>query len=373
MAKSSRKDAGRHERLTQPRRRITQRSRAVSLTRQHSLFTCTHWSRGVRRTGPERHTRVRRGSARLGSLLSSRNSGRGSRGSVIQLVYIASAFARSRQRDGSTSERSDNPRNGDDVARVCTRRSSTRNWHLPVETRRGRAGGARWTDGGTTTEEGRPYGHAGSTVGNARSVEERPRDGERTRKSERARREIATLATTGATLLCTRSFPAKPRYALRPREKKYAPICYRPLLASFFSHSLSLYLRFGPSCLLFLSSGAISTCMWIHTLVATYVYVHARNLVCVHTGDGEERRARRTETDGRVVACTRERRRSETEEWEIIKMAARATYSAPPTPPPPPPPIPTILFLLFGRPTRRLARKPPGALPHDHNSNGLLP
>lgn len=123
MAKSSRKDAGRHERLTQPRRRITQRSRAVSLTRQHSLFTCTHWSRGVRRTGPERHTRVRRGSARLGSLLSSRNSGRGSRGSVIQLVYIASAFARSRQRDGSTSERSDNPRNGDDVARVCTRRS----------------------------------------------------------------------------------------------------------------------------------------------------------------------------------------------------------------------------------------------------------
>lgn len=37
----------------------------------------------------------------------------------------------------------DNTRNGDDVALVCTRRSSTRNWHLPVETRRGRAEGER--------------------------------------------------------------------------------------------------------------------------------------------------------------------------------------------------------------------------------------
>ena len=42
----------------------------------------------------------------------------------------------------------------------------------------------------------------------------------------------------------------------------------------------------------------------------------------------------------------------------------RAQLTPPPTPLPPPP-IPTLLFLLFGRPTRRLARKPPGALPHE--------
>lgn len=45
--------------------------------------------------------------------------------------------------DNDVQEVRDNTRNDDDVARVCTRRSSTRNWHLPVETRRGRGEGAR--------------------------------------------------------------------------------------------------------------------------------------------------------------------------------------------------------------------------------------
>lgn len=50
----------------------------------------------------------------------------------------------------------------------------------------------------------------------------------------------------------------------------------------------------------------------------------------------------------------RERGGSEKEEWEIIKMAARATYSTsssspppPRSPPPPPPPPPTPLFLRY--------------------------
>lgn len=68
-----------------------------------------------------------------------------------------------------------------------------------------------------------------------RAVVPRERERERTRKSERGRREIATLATTGR-LSCTRSFAAKAR-ALRAREKKYThrSSVYEPPFPSYSS------------------------------------------------------------------------------------------------------------------------------------------
>lgn len=63
-----------------------------------------------------------------------------------------------------------------------------------------------------------------------RAVVPRERERERTRKSERGRREIATLATTGATLLHT-LFCRKSSRTTSTRKKIYAPIlCVRTSL-----------------------------------------------------------------------------------------------------------------------------------------------
>lgn len=72
-----------------------------------------------------------------------------------------------------------------------------------------------------------------------RAVVPRERERERTRKSERGRREIATLATTGATLLHT-LFCRKSSRTTSTRKKIYAPIlCVRTSLPVLLLYTLA--------------------------------------------------------------------------------------------------------------------------------------
>lgn len=73
-----------------------------------------------------------------------------------------------------------------------------------------------------------------------RAVVPRERERERTRKSERGRREIATLATTGATLLHT-LFCRKSSRTTSTRKKIYAPIlCVRTSLPVLLLYTLAI-------------------------------------------------------------------------------------------------------------------------------------
>lgn len=73
-----------------------------------------------------------------------------------------------------------------------------------------------------------------------RAVVPRERERERTRKSERGRREIATLATTGATLLHT-LFCRKSSRTTSMRKKIYAPIlCVRTSLPVLLLYTLAI-------------------------------------------------------------------------------------------------------------------------------------
>lgn len=99
--------------------------------------------------------------------------------------------------------------------------------------------------------------------------------------------------------------------------------------------------------------------------ICTYMHVYTRyvfNTRCACTRERRKENEPNRDEEGLTRVCETEREtekqgaQSETLEWEIIKMAARATYSTSSTPPPPPP-IPTLLFLLFGRPTRRAASR----------------
>lgn len=73
-----------------------------------------------------------------------------------------------------------------------------------------------------------------------RAVVPRERERERTRKSEKGRREIATLATTGATLLHT-LFCRKSSRTTSTRKKIYAPIlCVRTSLPVLLLYTLAI-------------------------------------------------------------------------------------------------------------------------------------
>lgn len=130
-----------------------------------------------------------------------------------------------------------------------------------------------------------------------RAVVPRERERERTRKSERGRREIATLATTGATLLHT-LFCRKSSRTTSTRKKIYAPTSvYEPPFPSYSStpspsrrrHLLAptiLSLFFFPFFALSLRS--------MYARVSAYVYVRAcTRYVCqilgvsVHARDGK--------------------------------------------------------------------------------------
>lgn len=131
-----------------------------------------------------------------------------------------------------------------------------------------------------------------------RAVVPRERERERTRKSERGRREIATLATTGATLLHT-LFCRKSSRTTSTRKKIYAPIlCVRTSLPVLLLYTLaspsSSSPRSNDSFSLFFFPFFAPSLRSMYARVSTYVYMRAcARYVCkilgvrVHARDGK--------------------------------------------------------------------------------------
>lgn len=131
-----------------------------------------------------------------------------------------------------------------------------------------------------------------------RAVVPRERERERTRKSERGRREIATLATTGATLLHT-LFCRKSSRTTSTRKKIYAPIlCVRtslPVLLLYIPSPSRRRHLLAPTILsLFFFPFFALSLRSMYARVSAYVYVRAcTRYVCqilgvsVHARDGK--------------------------------------------------------------------------------------
>lgn len=174
--------------------------------------------------------------------------------------------------------------------------------------------------------------------------------------------------------------PQKLAHYEHERKKKYAqiycvrtspPVCLlythgKPSSSSRSNDSFSFFRPVLPRSSSPARSMYACVSVWSSMCVrCTYMHVYTRyvfNTRCACTRERRKENESNRDEEGLTRVCETEREaekqgaQSETLEWEIIKMAARATYSTSSTPPPPPP-IPTLLFLLFGRPTRRAASR----------------